>query len=98
MESTSAKQNKVNRDSLVGHMLHDGAYSVQRVLGHGGMGNVYLALHNTLKIPLALKQAHADQPLPESVIEELDTLLSRNPISMGSEDPQSDKLTHDQHF
>jgi serine/threonine protein kinase len=56
-------------------MLRDGEYCVQRVLGHGGMGKVYLTTHTALQIPFALKQARADQPLPESVITELDYVL-----------------------
>jgi len=63
------------QDYLLGRTLRDGEYLVQRVLGHGGMGKVYLAIHTSLQIPFALKQARADQPLPESVISELDYVL-----------------------
>lgn len=63
------------RENLIGRHLRDGEYLVQRVLGHGGMGKVYLATHTTLNIPLALKQARADCPLPENVIIELDYIL-----------------------
>ncbi|WP_165423643.1 protein kinase domain-containing protein [Ktedonosporobacter rubrisoli] len=73
MAGTQGKQRQ--QESLVGHTLHDGEYIVERVLGHGGMGNVYLAMHTSLNIPLALKQGRSDQPLPESVIAELDYIL-----------------------
>ena len=64
-----------NQDHLLGRKLRDGEYLVQRVLGHGGMGKVYLAMHTSLEMPFALKQARADQPLPESVIAELDLAI-----------------------
>ncbi len=64
------------RENLVGRYLRDGEYLVQRVLRYGGMGKVYLVTHTSLNIPLALKQARADCPLPESVIAELDSILS----------------------
>jgi serine/threonine protein kinase len=63
------------QDYLLGRTLRDGEYFVQRVLGHGGMGKVYLTIHTSLQIPFALKQTRADQPLPESVIAELDYVL-----------------------
>ncbi len=84
MSSTQGKANGPQHESLVGRTLHDGEYAIQRVLGHGGMGNVYLALHTTLKVPLALKQARADQPLPESVIAELDYILHGGDITLRS--------------
>jgi serine/threonine protein kinase/N-acetylneuraminic acid mutarotase len=79
--TTQRMQGKARRESLVGHTLHDGEYAIERVLGHGGMGNVYLARHTSLKIPLAIKQARADQPLPESVIAELDYTLHGSDIA-----------------
>jgi serine/threonine protein kinase/N-acetylneuraminic acid mutarotase len=79
--TTQRIQGKTRRESLVGHTLHDGEYAIERVLGHGGMGNVYLARHTSLKIPLAIKQARADQPLPESVIAELDYTLHGSDIA-----------------
>lgn len=63
------------RESLIGRYLRDGEYLIQRVLGYGGMGKVYLATHTSLNISLALKQARADCPLPDSVINELDYIL-----------------------
>src|ERR1700682_3701562 len=62
-------------EHLIGQTLHCGEYLVKRVLGHGGMGRVYLATHTTLQTPFALKQARADQQLPDSAIVELDTAL-----------------------
>ena len=78
MPSTSEKWDILgssHRENLIGRQLRDGEYLVQRIVGHGGMGRVYLATHTALAIPLALKQARADQPLPESVVAELDDIL-----------------------
>ena len=61
--------------TLVGRSLQDGTYQVEAVIGHGGMGAVFLASHRALDVPVALKQARADQSLPESVVIELDNLL-----------------------
>lgn len=63
------------QNSLVGRSLQEGTYHVEAVIGHGGMGEVFLASHRALDVPVALKQGRADQPLPESVIVELDNLL-----------------------
>src|SRR3954451_1609620 len=79
-----------NQDHLLGRKLRDGEYLVQRVLGHGGMGKVYLAMHTLLEMPFALKQARADQPLPESVIAELDLALQ------GGEHPQRPSIGQSQ--
>lgn len=62
-------------NTLVGRSLQDGTYHVEAVIGHGGMGEVFLASHRALDVPVALKQGRADQPLPESVITELNNLL-----------------------
>jgi serine/threonine protein kinase len=61
--------------SLVGRSLQQGTYHVEAVIGHGGMGEVFLASYRALDVPVALKQGRADQPLPQSVISELDNLL-----------------------
>jgi serine/threonine protein kinase/N-acetylneuraminic acid mutarotase len=82
--TTQGVQSKPHRESLIGRTLHDGEYAIERVLGHGGMGNVYLARHTSLKIPMAIKQARADQPLPESVIAELDYTLHGSDIARRS--------------
>ncbi len=63
------------QNSLVGRSLQEGTYHVEAAIGHGGMGEVFLASHRALDVPVALKQGRADQPLPESVITELDNLL-----------------------
>src|SRR5579871_3674794 len=70
-------------DRLLGRTLHDGEYEVQRVLGIGGMGKVYLVHHTNLKAPFALKQIPADQSLPESVIQELDAAVQAGEIQWG---------------
>jgi serine/threonine protein kinase/N-acetylneuraminic acid mutarotase len=62
-------------EHLIGQTLHGGEYLVQRVLGHGGMGRVYFATHTTLQTPFALKQARADQQLPDNAIAELEEAL-----------------------
>ena len=61
--------------NLIGQTLGDGEYTVEAVLGQGGMGRVFLASHATLLIPLAIKQGLADAPIPEVVIAELDRIL-----------------------
>ncbi len=63
---------------IVGRWLHDGEYKVETVLGQGGMGQVFLATHATLQIPLALKRGRLDRPVPEVVIAELDRVLRGN--------------------
>ena len=69
------KQKAAQQTALVGRYLQNGIYAVERVLGHGGMGKVLLATHAELDVPVALKQARADAPLPQSVAGELDRLL-----------------------
>jgi serine/threonine protein kinase len=59
----------------IGQTLQKGAYIVEAVLGHGGMGQVFLASHVQADVPVAIKQVRADEPLPPGVIEELDELL-----------------------
>ena len=67
-----------DRENLAGRTLKDGEYLVRWMLGQGGVSKVYLVSHPTLSIPFAVKQVRADQPLPEHVITELDTLLQSN--------------------
>ncbi len=74
MATIQGKQ-KTPQESLVGKTLCNDEYYVHRIIGHGGMGKVYLAAHTELTVPVALKQARADQPLPELAIDELDALL-----------------------
>src|SRR6266851_6386206 len=76
--STSGSQGNhraAQHEALIGRTLQKGAYIVEAVLGHGGMGQVYLASHAQVDVPVAIKQVRADEPLPPSVIEELDQLL-----------------------
>ncbi|HEY0138411.1 MAG TPA: serine/threonine-protein kinase, partial [Nannocystis sp.] len=47
----------VNQDSVVGALL-DGRYRIIKELGHGGMGNVYLAEETRLRRRCALKILH----------------------------------------
>ncbi|HLX40912.1 MAG TPA: serine/threonine-protein kinase, partial [Ktedonobacteraceae bacterium] len=61
--------------NLLGQTLGNGEYTIEAVLGQGGMGRVFLASHVTLLIPLAIKQGRADAPIPEVVIAELDRTL-----------------------
>lgn len=65
----------VQHEALIGRTLQKGEYIIEAVLGHGGMGQVYLASHAQVDVPVAIKQVRADEPLPPSVIEELDQLL-----------------------
>ncbi len=76
--STSGPQGNrrvTQHEALIGRTLQRGEYIVEAVLGHGGMGQVYLASHAQVDVPVAIKQVRADEPLPPSVIEELDQLL-----------------------
>src|SRR5581483_1364581 len=63
------------QEILIGRTLQKGEYIVEAVLGHGGMGQVFLASHAQVDVPVAIKQVRADEPLPPSVIDELDELL-----------------------
>ncbi|HLX56660.1 MAG TPA: serine/threonine-protein kinase, partial [Ktedonobacteraceae bacterium] len=74
-QGTQGKARTAAHQTLVGRSLQQGTYQVEAVIGHGGMGEVFLASHRTLDVPVALKQGRADQPLPESVIADLDRLL-----------------------
>lgn len=74
MAYIQSKQKTV-QENLIGKTLCDDEYYIHRVIGHGGMGKVYLAAHSELTVPVAIKQARADQMLPESATAELDDLL-----------------------
>lgn len=75
MANTQGRQKTPPVENLIGRTLCHGEYAIQKVLGHGGMGKVFLASHDVLAVPLALKQLKADEPLPESAITELDYIL-----------------------
>jgi serine/threonine protein kinase/CHASE2 domain-containing sensor protein len=49
-----------------GSLLIDGKYRVERCLGRGGMGAVYLAKHALLEKYFALKLIATDGPIPQS--------------------------------
>ncbi len=81
--TTIQSKSKIPHENLVGKTLCNDEYYVHRVIGHGGMGKVYLAAHTELTVPVALKQARADQPLPDSIAAELDALLEGEQPSTG---------------
>ncbi len=68
-------QDALERATIVGQTLHNGEYQVQRISRQDEVGRVFLAMHTTLMIPMALKQMPADKPLAESVATELDYIL-----------------------
>jgi serine/threonine protein kinase/N-acetylneuraminic acid mutarotase len=83
--SQNRADTNVQPDNLIGRTLRNGEYRVQRVLGHGGMGKVYLAAHTQLGTPFAIKQAQADQPLPPCVSDELYAILQGGKPESGSD-------------
>lgn len=72
--SISGRKN-TQHEALIGRTLQNDEYIIEAILGHGGMGQVYLASHARVDVPVAIKQVRADEPLPPGVIEELDQLL-----------------------
>lgn len=54
-------------DPLIGKVL-DGRYQIEKVLGEGGMGVVYRAVHTTLGKPLAIKVLRADVSKNEEIL------------------------------
>ena len=99
MATIQGKQ-KTPQANLVGKTLCNDEYYIHRVIGHGGMGKVYLAAHTELTVPVALKQIYADQPLPESVADELDALLQgeRPSIEVPLQDVESSGGEHTDRF
>lgn len=75
MSGSQGTRKVAQQEMLIGRTLQKGEYVVEAVLGHGGMGQVFLASHSQVDVPVAIKQVRADEPLPPSVIEELDLLL-----------------------
>lgn len=76
LSSSRGNHRKIaQQEMLIGRTLQQGAYVVETMLGHGGMGQVFLASHAQVDVPVAIKQVRADEPLPPIVIEELDHLL-----------------------
>jgi serine/threonine-protein kinase len=66
-ETMAAVQAPVNRDPLIGQVL-DGRYRVESVLGEGGMGLVYKAVHVALKKPLAIKVLRPEVSKNEQIV------------------------------
>ncbi len=54
-------------DPLIGQVL-DGRYKVEKVLGEGGMGLVYKAVHTTLGKPLAIKVLRPEVSKNEEIV------------------------------
>ena len=54
MATIQGKQ-KTPQENLVGKTLCNDEYYIHRVIGHGGMGKVYLAAHTELTVPVALR-------------------------------------------
>jgi serine/threonine-protein kinase len=55
------------QDPLIGQVL-DGRYRVDSVLGEGGMGIVYKAVHTALRKPLAIKVLRAEVSKNEEIV------------------------------
>src|SRR5947209_8743485 len=84
-QQIQGKQQVTPRNTLVDRSLQQGTYQVEAVIGYGGMGQVFLASHRTLDVPVALKQGRADQPLPQDVIAELDGFLEQKQEQHGQQ-------------
>ena len=76
-QGAQGAQRVSERAAIIGRSLREGEYQVQRIIerGQDGQGWVFLVMHTTLTIPLALKQLPADQPLAENTLILLDALL-----------------------
>ena len=55
------------QDPLIGQVL-DGRYRIETVLGEGGMGLVYKAMHATLRKPLAIKVLRPEVSKNEEIV------------------------------
>lgn len=78
MTGSGSNRRTIQHEMLIGQTLQRGQYCIEAVLGHGGMGQVFLASHVQADVAVAIKQVRADEPLPPAVIEELDELLHSN--------------------
>jgi serine/threonine-protein kinase len=65
--ATTASMDNVRTDPLIGQVL-DGRYLVESVLGEGGMGIVYKAVHTTLRKPLAIKVLRPEVSKNEQIV------------------------------
>jgi tRNA A-37 threonylcarbamoyl transferase component Bud32 len=66
-ETMAAVSPPAHRDPLIGQVL-DGRYRVESVLGEGGMGLVYKAIHVALKKPLAIKVLRPEVSKNEQIV------------------------------
>ncbi len=66
-ETVAAVPQASPRDPLIGQVL-DGRYRVESVLGEGGMGLVYKAVHVTLRKPLAIKVLRPEVSKNEQIV------------------------------
>jgi serine/threonine-protein kinase len=57
----------VVNDGLIGQVL-DGRYKIEKVLGEGGMGIVYKAVHTSLGKPLAIKVLRPEVSKNEEIV------------------------------
>ena len=62
-----ASVENIRTDPLIGQVL-DGRYLVESVLGEGGMGIVYKAVHTTLRKPLAIKVLRPEVSKNEQIV------------------------------
>jgi len=69
-ETTSGSTTGVRHatDPLIGQTL-DGRYRIERLLGEGGMGMVYKAVHTTLGKPLAIKVLRPEVSKNEEILQ-----------------------------
>ncbi|HYK86732.1 MAG TPA: protein kinase [Ktedonobacteraceae bacterium] len=88
LRSRPTSSRTAQRDNVIGQTLYHGEYVIEAVLGQGGMGQVFLATHTMLRMPFALKQGRADEPIPEAVVKELDHTLQATDNIRHSSSPQ----------
>jgi eukaryotic-like serine/threonine-protein kinase len=66
--SASTGMRHTHIDPLIGQTL-DGRYRIERLLGEGGMGMVYKAVHTTLGKPLAIKVLRPEVSKNEEILQ-----------------------------